>query len=105
LSLAEHVGEAFDAEGILERSLAGFRPREGQRRMAEAVAEAFESRSILLVEAGTGTGKTYAYLAPVLQAGLKVVVSTGTKTLQDQLFRRDLPAISGRWAARCTWRS
>ncbi|NGX16821.1 ATP-dependent DNA helicase [Wenzhouxiangella sp. XN24] len=63
--------------------------------MAEAVAEALATRSILLVEAGTGTGKTYAYLAPVLAAGLKVVVSTGTKTLQDQLFRRDLPALSG----------
>jgi len=95
LSLAEHIGAAFDADGILERSLDGFRPRDGQRRMAEAVAAALESRGILLVEAGTGTGKTYAYLAPVLDAGLKVVVSTGTKTLQDQLFRRDLPAISG----------
>jgi len=92
---ATGIGEAFDADGILQRSLEGFRPREGQRRMAEAVAEALAGRSILLVEAGTGTGKTYAYLAPVLAAGLKVVVSTGTKTLQDQLFRRDLPALSG----------
>ena len=89
------IGAAFDADGILQSSLEGFRPREGQRRMAEAVAEALAARSILLVEAGTGTGKTYAYLAPVLAAGLKVVVSTGTKTLQDQLFRRDLPALSG----------
>jgi ATP-dependent DNA helicase DinG len=95
LSLAASIGEAFDAGGILERSLAGFRPRDGQRCMAEAVAGALESRGILLVEAGTGTGKTYAYLAPVLAAGLKVVVSTGTKTLQDQLFLRDLPALSG----------
>lgn len=95
MSLAQHIGEAFDAHGVLERSLAGFRPRDGQRRMAEAVAAALESRGILLVEAGTGTGKTYAYLAPVLEAGLKVVVSTGTKTLQDQLFRRDLPALCG----------
>jgi ATP-dependent DNA helicase DinG len=95
LSLAGRIGEAFDAHGILERSLAGFRPRDGQRRMAEAVADTLESRGILLVEAGTGTGKTYAYLAPVLEAGLKVVVSTGTKTLQDQLFRRDLPALCG----------
>jgi ATP-dependent DNA helicase DinG len=94
-SRAAEIGAAFDAGGILEQSLPGFRPREGQRCMAEAVARALESRSILLVEAGTGTGKTYAYLAPVLDAGLKVVVSTGTKTLQDQLFRRDLPALSG----------
>jgi len=95
LSLAERIGAAFEADGALARSLPGFSPREGQRRMAEAVAGALESRSMLLVEAGTGTGKTYAYLAPVLDAGLKVVVSTGTKTLQDQLFRRDLPALSG----------
>jgi ATP-dependent DNA helicase DinG len=95
VSLAERIGAAFDAHGVLQRSLEGFRPREGQRRMAEAVAAALETRSILLVEAGTGTGKTYAYLAPVLDAGLKVVVSTGTKTLQDQLFQRDLPALSG----------
>lgn len=95
MSLAAHIGAAFDADGVLARSLEGFRPRAGQRRMAEAVADAIEARGILLVEAGTGTGKTYAYLAPVLEAGLKVVVSTGTKTLQDQLFRRDLPALSG----------
>lgn len=95
MSLAERIGDAFDADGILQRSLEGFRPREGQRHMAEAVAGAMESGGILLVEAGTGTGKTYAYLAPVLDGGLKVVISTGTKTLQDQLFRRDLPAICG----------
>jgi ATP-dependent DNA helicase DinG len=95
VSLAERIGDAFDADGILQRSLEGFRPREGQRHMAEAVAGAMESGGILLVEAGTGTGKTYAYLAPVLDGGLKVVISTGTKTLQDQLFRRDLPAICG----------
>jgi ATP-dependent DNA helicase DinG len=95
VSLAERIGAAFEADGALARSLPGFRPREGQRRMAEAVAAALEAREVLLVEAGTGTGKTYAYLAPVLEAGLKVVVSTGTKTLQDQLFRRDLPALSG----------
>ena len=95
MSLAERIGAAFEADGPLARSLPGFRPREGQRVMAEAVAQALEAREVLLVEAGTGTGKTYAYLAPVLDAGLNVVVSTGTKTLQDQLFRRDLPALSG----------
>ncbi|HUG99582.1 MAG TPA: ATP-dependent DNA helicase [Gammaproteobacteria bacterium] len=95
MSAAERIGEAFDADGVLARALAGFRPRDGQRRMAEAVASALERRGILLVEAGTGTGKTYAYLAPVLDAGLTVVISTGTKTLQDQLYRRDLPAICG----------
>jgi ATP-dependent DNA helicase DinG len=95
LNPAARIGAAFDADGMLARALPGFRPRDGQRRMAEAVADALERRSILLVEAGTGTGKTFAYLAPVLDAGLKVVISTGTKTLQDQLFQRDLPAICG----------
>jgi len=86
--------EDFAADGPLARALPGFRPRSGQARMADAVAEALAARQVLLVEAGTGTGKTYAYLVPVMAAGLRVVVSTGTKTLQDQLFRRDLPALA-----------
>src|SRR5438105_13373441 len=61
--------------------------------MAEAIALAIETRGQLLAEAGTGTGKTFAYLVPALLAGGKVIVSTGTKTLQDQLFGRDLPAV------------
>lgn len=95
MSLAERADEAFSRQGPLARSLPGFVPRAGQRRMAQAVAEAIEDRDVLLVEAGTGTGKTYAYLVPVLAAGLRVVVSTGTRNLQDQLFRRDLPALAG----------
>ena len=63
--------------------------------MAEAVAAAIASRSALLAEAGTGTGKTFAYLVPALLYGGKVIVSTGTKTLQDQLFERDLPLVRG----------
>ena len=62
--------------------------------MAEAVAEAIENRSHLIVEAGTGTGKTYAYLLPALMSGRKAIISTGTKTLQDQLYHRDLPLIT-----------
>jgi ATP-dependent DNA helicase DinG len=88
------IAEDFAADGPLARALPGFRPRSGQARMAEAVADALAARRVLLVEAGTGTGKTYAYLVPVMAAGLRVVVSTGTKTLQDQLFRRDLPALA-----------
>ena len=61
--------------------------------MAEAIAQAIESTGVLVAEAGTGTGKTFAYLVPALLAGGKVIVSTGTKTLQDQLFDRDLPAV------------
>ena len=61
--------------------------------MAEAVAEAIADRHILIAEAGTGTGKTFAYLVPAVMSGKRVIVSTGTKTLQDQLFHRDLPRV------------
>src|SRR5258708_14388008 len=61
--------------------------------MAEAILDAIERTGVLVAEAGTGTGKTFAYLVPALLAGGKVIVSTGTKTLQDQLFDRDLPAV------------
>jgi ATP-dependent DNA helicase DinG len=73
--------------------VASFRPRAQQRDMAMAVAEAIRDNAILVAEAGTGTGKTFAYLVPALLAGGKVVVSTGTKNLQDQLFQKDLPMV------------
>jgi len=73
--------------------LPGFAPRVPQQRMAAAVAEAFEREASLIVEAGTGTGKTYAYLVPALMSGKRTLVSTGTRTLQDQLFHRDLPRV------------
>jgi ATP-dependent DNA helicase DinG len=75
--------------------LPGFQPRAEQLQMADAVAAAIEQRSPLVVEAGTGTGKTFAYLIPVLYSGAKVIVSTGTRNLQDQLFHRDLPTLAG----------
>jgi ATP-dependent DNA helicase DinG len=75
--------------------LPGFQPRAEQQVMAEAVATAIDARSRLVVEAGTGTGKTFAYLIPVLFSGAKVIVSTGTRNLQDQLFHRDLPLLAG----------
>ncbi|HEX2651112.1 MAG TPA: ATP-dependent DNA helicase [Burkholderiales bacterium] len=71
----------------------GYRPRPQQAEMARAILEAIESGRALALEAGTGTGKTFAYLVPALLAGGKVIVSTGTKTLQDQLHNRDLPAV------------
>ncbi|TAM09676.1 MAG: ATP-dependent DNA helicase [Nevskiaceae bacterium] len=71
----------------------GFVPRNSQQAMAQAVEHAFAAREKLLVEAGTGTGKTYAYLVPALQSGLRVAISTGTRNLQDQLFHRDLPRV------------
>jgi ATP-dependent DNA helicase DinG len=87
------VARAFQAEGPLAASLPGFIAREGQIAMAAAVAEAIERDEALVAEAGTGTGKTFAYLVPALLAGGRVLISTGTRTLQDQLFRRDLPLV------------
>ena len=79
--------------------MTGYRPRPQQLEMAQAILEAIESGGSLAVEAGTGTGKTFAYLVPALLAGGKVIVSTGTKTLQNQLFDRDLPAVREALAA------
>jgi ATP-dependent DNA helicase DinG len=88
-ALAAILGEG----GTLARTLPGFRFRPQQLAMAEAVADAIAQHLPLVAEAGTGTGKTFAYLVPALLYGGKVIVSTGTKTLQDQLFERDLPLI------------
>ncbi len=83
----------FSADGPLVQAIAGYRPRVQQVEMARRIGEAIERRGVLVAEAGTGTGKTFAYLVPALLAGGKVIVSTGTKTLQDQLFNRDLPTV------------
>ena len=82
----------FSAEGPCAAALPGWRARPQQLAMAEAVERAIADNGVLLAEAGTGTGKTLAYLIPALLSGGKVVISTGTKALQDQLFHRDLPA-------------
>jgi len=87
------VADDFAVDGALALAIAGFKPREAQREMAQAVSEAVKQQGELVVEAGTGTGKTYAYLAPALRAGKKVIVSTGSKALQDQLYGRDLPTM------------
>jgi ATP-dependent DNA helicase DinG len=87
--------DIFGADGPLARTIAGFTTRVEQIGMAEAVDRALRTRGRLIVEAGTGTGKTYAYLVPALLSGRRVVVSTGTRTLQDQLFARDLPMVAG----------
>jgi ATP-dependent DNA helicase DinG len=83
----------FSARGPLGRAVGEFRARPFQVEMARAVADAIESRSVLVAEAGTGTGKTFAYLVPALLSGGKVIISTGTKTLQDQLYDRDIPTV------------
>ncbi|HQV40561.1 MAG: ATP-dependent DNA helicase [Moraxellaceae bacterium] len=91
--------ERFDSRAILGEQgrlaahIPGFRSREPQLLMSDAVGAAIREKRILMVEAGTGTGKTYAYLAPALLSGEKVIVSTGTRNLQDQLYHRDLPTI------------
>jgi ATP-dependent DNA helicase DinG len=92
--LAEAVAEALRLGGPLAAALQGFEPRPGQLAMAARVAEAIDNDERLLVEAGTGTGKTLAYLLPAILSGRKVVVSTGTKTLQDQIARIDLPRLA-----------
>jgi ATP-dependent DNA helicase DinG len=90
---------AFATEGALAEAIDGFKRRPQQLEMAQAIHDAIERTAVLVAEAGTGTGKTFAYLVPALLAGGKVIVSTGTKTLQDQLFDRDLPAVRKALAA------
>ncbi|WP_226495308.1 ATP-dependent DNA helicase [Ferribacterium limneticum] len=85
--------EIFSPEGPLARAISGYRIREQQLDMAERIAAAIKGCSVFIAEAGTGTGKTFAYLVPALQSNGKVIVSTGTKTLQDQLFNKDLPMV------------
>ena len=84
---------ALAAGGALAEAIPAFMPRPAQQRLAEAIALAFGQRGVLLAEAGTGTGKTYAYLVPALLSGQKTIISTGTRALQDQLYFRDLPRV------------
>ncbi|MBS0543932.1 MAG: ATP-dependent DNA helicase [Proteobacteria bacterium] len=83
----------FAPDGPLAAAIPGFRARAQQIEMAQRITEAIQGHRVLVAEAGTGTGKTFAYLVPALLAGGKVIISTGTKTLQDQLFNRDLPTV------------
>ena len=87
------IDALFSATGVLAKGIPGFRPRQSQTDMARAVANTIHSCATLLAEAGTGTGKTFAYLVPALMWGGKVIISTGTKNLQDQLFLRDIPVV------------
>jgi ATP-dependent DNA helicase DinG len=83
----------FSSSGALAQSVPGFRARSQQLAMAQTIADTIAGNRVLVAEAGTGTGKTFAYLVPALLAGGKVIISTGTKTLQDQLFNRDIPTV------------
>lgn len=89
----EDIEQLFSGTGVLATAITGFRPRQSQIDMARAVAQAIAGQQVLIAEAGTGTGKTFAYLVPALLWGGKVIVSTGTKNLQDQLFLRDIPVV------------
>ena len=92
--LEQAVAAAFDLDGPLARLDPGYKPREQQLQMSRAVARALSRRQALVVEAGTGVGKTFAYLVPALLAGSRALISTATKSLQDQLFLRDLPRLT-----------
>lgn len=115
--LVAEVARAFAEDGPLAQSEAGFIPRPQQDLMAERIARALQSRGTLVAEAGTGVGKTFAYLVPLLLSGQRALVSTATKSLQDQLFLRDLPRLAaalrvparlallkGRGSYLCRWR-
>lgn len=91
--LIERTRAALGVDGPLADRLPGYTPREAQRVLSEAIAEAMDDRDTLIAEAGTGTGKTYAYLVPALLSGERVIISTGTRALQDQLYHRDLPRV------------
>jgi ATP-dependent DNA helicase DinG len=89
----QSISQLFSLEGPLAAIAPGFRVRPSQIELAQMVERTIAERSTLVAEAGTGTGKTWAYLVPALLGGGKVLVSTGTRTLQDQLFARDLPRV------------
>ncbi|WP_370641563.1 ATP-dependent DNA helicase [Cupriavidus sp. MP-37] len=92
-SRGAELATIFADTGTLAQAIPGYRPRASQHKMAEAVAGAIAQNDSVIVEAGTGTGKTYAYLVPAMLWGGKVILSTGTKNLQDQLFLRDIPTV------------
>ncbi|MBI4887372.1 MAG: ATP-dependent DNA helicase [Acidobacteria bacterium] len=100
--LSEAVRRVFSDGGALARVLDGCEARPGQRQMAEAVAQAIDEGGTLLAEAGTGTGKTLAYLTPAILSGRRVLVSTGTKNLQEQIYFKDLPLLQEVLATRFT---
>ncbi len=83
----------FAPGGVLSRTHPAYEFRRGQLQMAQAVEQALEEKRHLIVEAGTGTGKTLAYLMPVIRSGKRVIISTGTKNLQEQLFYKDIPFL------------
>lgn len=98
-NFSQGAAAELDRDGRLASKLHEFQPREEQQALASAVEEALHEQAVLVAEAGTGIGKTFAYLVPAFLSGRKVIVSTGTKTLQDQLFEKDLPLVREALAA------
>lgn len=92
-TLSEQTESVLSAEGLLQQALAGFQPRQEQQAMAAFFAQSIAEQTSAIAEAGTGTGKTFAYLVPAMLSGKRVIVSTATKNLQDQLFDKDLPLL------------
>ena len=90
---SSQLAQIFKQGGALETAIDGFSERTQQLEMALAIEDTIKNNTQLIAEAGTGTGKTFAYLVPALLSGGKVIISTGTKNLQDQLFSRDLPNV------------
>ena len=93
LALTDKIKQQFSAQGALSQVIPGFSARAPQIELAEQIAHTIKENKILLAEAGTGTGKTFAYLLPALMSEKRIVISTGSKNLQEQLFLRDLPSI------------
>ncbi|HEU0229650.1 MAG TPA: ATP-dependent DNA helicase [Burkholderiaceae bacterium] len=91
--LLQELSDIFAADGPIASAIPNYRPRQAQLELAQAIEETMRERATLVAEAGTGTGKTWAYLVPAFLGGGKVLISTGTRTLQDQLFRRDVPRL------------
>jgi len=92
--LAGEVLRAFTSDGVLAKHIQGFSARQSQVEMAQIISEAIACKGNALIEAGTGVGKTFAYLIPAILSGKQVIVSTGSKNLQEQLFLKDLPALT-----------
>lgn len=93
MSLKSQIDAYLGADGRIAQAVDGYQVRQAQVEMAETVADIIEQDGSLLAEAGTGTGKTFSYLIPALLSGQKVIVSTATKTLQDQLLTKDIPLL------------
>src|SRR3546814_3309761 len=91
--LLQELSDIFAEDGPIAAAVPNYRARRAQLELAQAIEQAWQEHATLVAEAGTGTGKTWAYLVPAFLGGGKVLISTGTRTLQDQLFRRDLPRL------------